>query len=328
MQNYYDGHEDLWVMKKNKEIIHTLLLVLAALIWGCAFTAQTIGAEYVGPYTFLAIRTWIGFAALLPLLLIRYKFTVRDRRERNIICDNRTVFGEKKDIIVSGFLCGLFIFAASAAQQIGIMYTTTAKAGFITTMYVVIVPILYVFTGKKIARKIWGCVFLSVIGLYLLCMSESLKLGFGDGIVLLCAFLFSLQIICVNKYVDRVDAVLLTCMQFLVEAIFATICMLIFETVSVEGLLAAMPSILYAGFLSSGVGYTLQSVAQKGLNPTIASIAMSLESVFSALCGFIVLGQALKPRELMGCIIMFAAIIISQLPGKQDISDQILNEED
>ena len=177
-------------------------------------------------------------------------------------------------LVLGGAVCGFFLFAASASQQIGISLTTTAKAGFITALYVVLVPVLSVFMHRSVNRKVWGCVMLAVIGLYLLCMGESFSLSAGDSWMLLCAFLFSLQILSVNYFVKYTDPVKLAALEFLFEGIFAGICMLLLEPFDAEGILSALPSILYAGFMSSAVGYTLQIVAQDGLDPAVASIAM------------------------------------------------------
>ena len=214
---------------------------------------------------------------------------------------------------MGGAACGFFLCAASAFQQVGIRYTTTAKAGFITALYVVIVPILSVFFGKSVKSRIWMCVALAVLGLYLLCMRGELSLSFGDGVVLVCAFLFACQIMTVDYFAPQVDTVRLSQTQFLVTALLSTVCMLLFEDLSTDSLIRALPSIAYAGVMSSGVAYTLQIIGQQNLNPAIASITMSLESVFAALAGWIVLGQSMTVRELAGCVLMFAAIILAQL---------------
>ena len=294
-------------MNKRREIICTLVLFVTALIWGCAFAAQSIGAGFVGPFTFLASRTWIAFFALLPVI------AVRDRLQISAEYRVKKTVGQSRMLVLGGAVCGFFLFTASASQQIGISLTTTAKAGFITALYVVLVPVLSVFMHRSVNRKVWGCVLLAVIGLYLLCMGERFSLSAGDSWMLLCAFLFSLQILSVNYFVKYTDPVKLAALEFLFEGIFAGLCMLLFEPFDAEGILSALPSILYAGFMSSAVGYTLQIVAQDGLDPAVASIAMSFESVFAALAGWVVLREAMSARELIGCVLMFAAIVISQI---------------
>lgn len=296
-------------LDKRGELLHTLALLVCAAIWGSAFVAQSVGAEYVGAFTFLAVRNWIAVAFLIPVIFVRD--TILKKRGRpSVRPANRT---QRRFLLMGGAACGFFLCAASAFQQVGIRYTTTAKAGFITALYVVIVPILSVFFGKSVKSRIWMCVALAVLGLYLLCMRGELSLSFGDGVVLVCAFLFACQIMTVDYFAPQVDTVRLSQTQFLVTALLSTVCMLLFEDLSTDSLIRALPSIAYAGVMSSGVAYTLQIIGQQNLNPAIASITMSLESVFAALAGWIVLGQSMTVRELAGCVLMFAAIILAQL---------------
>lgn len=296
-------------LTRKEEIIHTLMLVLCAMIWGSAFVAQSIGAEFVGPFTFLALRNWVAIIFLIPVIAIRDR-VIAWKGGMSEAPGNRYQW---KMLILGGAFCGLFLFLGSAAQQVGIASTTTAKAGFITAQYVVIVPVFSVFLGKRVKSKIWTCVVLSVIGLYLLCINGPLELEFGDSIILVSAFLYAVQIMCVDHFSPMTDPVRLSFAQFFATGILATVCMLLFEPISVEALRYAAGSILYAGVMSSGVACTLQIVGQQNLNPTIASLSMSLESVFSAISGWIVLGQALSVREAAGCIFMFAAIVLSQV---------------
>ena len=296
-------------LDKRGELLHTLALLVCAAIWGSAFVAQSVGAEYVGAFTFLAVRNWIAVAFLIPVIFVRD--TILKKRGRpSVRPANRT---QRRFLLMGGAACGFFLCAASAFQQVGIRYTTTAKAGFITALYVVIVPILSVFFGKSVKSRIWMCVALAVLGLYLLCMRGELSLSFGDGVVLVCAFLFACQIMTVDYFAPQVDTVRLSQTQFLVTALLSTVCMFFFEDLSTDSLIKALPSIAYAGVMSSGVAYTLQIIGQQNLNPAIASITMSLESVFAALAGWIVLGQSMTVRELAGCVLMFAAIILAQL---------------
>ena len=303
--------EDIMEKKLDKrgELLHTLALLVCAAIWGSAFVAQSVGAEYVGAFTFLAVRNWIAVVFLIPVIYVRDTI-LRKRGRPSVRPANRT---QRRFLLMGGAACGFFLCAASAFQQVGIRYTTTAKAGFITALYVVIVPILSVFFGKSVKSRIWMCVALAVLGLYLLCMRGELSLSFGDGVVLVCAFLFACQIMTVDYFAPQVDTVRLSQTQFLVTALLSTVCMLLFEDLSTDSLIRALPSIAYAGVMSSGVAYTLQIIGQQNLNPAIASITMSLESVFAALAGWIVLGQSMTVRELAGCVLMFAAIILAQL---------------
>ena len=296
-------------LDKRGELLHTLALLVCAAIWGSAFVAQSVGAEYVGAFTFLAVRNWIAVVFLVPVILVRDRMLLK-KGSPPVKPANRT---QRRFLLAGGAACGFFLCSASAFQQVGIRYTTTAKAGFITALYVVIVPILASFFGKEVKSRIWSCVALAVAGLYLLCIRGELTLSFGDGVVLVCAFLFACQIMTVDFFAPQVDTVRLSQMQFLVTAFLSTVCMFLFEQLNPDALIMALPSIAYAGVMSSGVAYTLQIIGQQNLNPAIASITMSLESVFAALAGWLVLGQSMTVRELSGCILMFAAIILAQL---------------
>lgn len=297
---------------RSKEIRNTLLLILAAFIWGTTFVAQSIGADHVGPFTFLAGRSWIGCAFLLPVILTADQIR-KKKTEQSGAPKSRA---ERKALLLAGAACGTLLFAAAYAQQAGIATTTTAKCGFETAMYVVIVPILSVFIGKRPSARIWLCVALGVAGLYFLCLTGAAGFVVGDGLSLLSAFLFALQILAVGHFVQRSDGIRLSFWQFFFEAVLSTVFLFLFESPSAADLRAALFSILYAGVLSSGVAYTLQTVAEKDLNPTLASLAMCLESVFSALAGWAVLNQRLTAREIFGCVLMFAAIVLAQLPGR------------
>lgn len=296
-----------------RQIRHTLLLVLAAFIWGSAFVAQSVGAEHMGAFTFLACRSWIGGAILLPVIAVLDRMSVRRMGTSRAPKDRK----EKKTLLIAGLCCGAVLFSASAFQQIGVAYTTTAKAGFVTSMYVIIVPIASLLLGKRINGKIWLCAVLGVAGLYLLCMKDGFSLAWGDMMVLICAVLFSAHILVIDRFSPRVDGVRLSCLQFFITAILSTVCMIAFEKPSWEAVVQAAVPILYAGVLSSGVAYTLQIVGQKGVHPTVASLAMSLESVFSALCGWLILQQSLSWKEMAGCAVMFIAIILAQLPDRK-----------
>lgn len=293
------------------QLRNTLLLVLGALIWGTAFVAQSVGSSHVGPYTFLAARSWLACAFLLGLLGVRRGL----QRRRGV----RVPFWlAPRRLAVGGALCGVALFAASAAQQMGIGTTSTAKAGFLTALYVVIVPVLGLLAGRRPGAKLWVCVAVSVAGLYLLCLAgrDTLSLTGGEWQLLLCALLFAVQILLVGHFGPQLDGVQLSFAEFLTTAALSTVCMFLFEQPTWAQLGGAAIAILYCGILSSGVGYTLQIVGQQNLDPTIASMAMCLESVFSALAGWLLLHQTLSAPELAGCALMFAAIVGAQLPDK------------
>ena len=293
----------------NKKL-HIFFLFLTALIWGTAFVAQRMGSEYVEPFTYLAWRSWAAVLFLAPLVRVMDHFSDRrgiDNRRPKTVSDRRL-------LIVGGCLSGFMLWAACAAQQIGIAHTTASKAGFITALYVVIVPLLSIFIRKRPSVQIWACVALALIGLYLLCMKTAhFRLEYGDAWELACAFFFAVEILLVSYYCSRVDPVRLSFVQFLVVAILSTILMLLIEHPTVDGLRLALPSILYAGIFSSGIAFTLQIIGQVGVNATVASLVMSLESVFSALSGWLILHERMSPRELSGAALMFLAIALSQI---------------
>ena len=224
----------------------------------------------------------------------------------------------QKTLLMGGIACGICLCLASNFQQFGIKYTTVGKAGFITACYIVIVPILGLFLKKKCSPYIWGAVVMALIGLYLLCITDGFSIGKGDILVMICAVLFSLHILVIDYFSPKVDGVKMSCIQFLVCGILSGIPALIFENPQISSILAAWQPILYAGVMSCGVAYTLQIVGQKNMNPTVASLILSLESCISVLAGWIILGQSMSRKEILGCVIMFAAIILAQLPEKTD----------
>lgn len=301
----------------NKFVIkHSLLLLLTATIWGVAFVAQSVGMDYIGPFTFNAVRNAIGGLVLLPCIaLLRRTGDGKGgipQDERKAVSENR------KNLLLGGICCGVMLFVASNLQQIGIQYTTVGKAGFITAMYIVLVPILSIFLGKKAGIKIWAAVVLSVAGLYILCMTGGrFSLQKGDLLVLLSAFAFSVHILVIDHFAPLADGVKMSCIQFFVCALLSAVCMWLFEEPDMGAILQAWIPVLYAGVLSCGVAYTLQIVGQRGMNPTVASLILSLESVISLIAGWVILGQALSAREISGCVLMFAAIILAQLPERK-----------
>lgn len=295
-----------------KSLKNSLMLFLTALIWGVAFVAQSVSAEYIGAFTFNGIRCFLGGLVLLPFIM----FTDKKRAQTNDKTDSIDYSWKNKKLLTGGILCGIILCIASNLQQIGITYTTVGKAGFITALYVVLVPIAGIFLHKKTSILTWISVALSVIGLYLLCIKEDISIENGDFYVLLCAIVFTLHIIVIDYFVNFVDGVKMSCIQFFVCSVLSFIVMLFTETPNMNNIFSAGISILYSGILSCGVAYTLQIVGQKGVNPTVASLILCLESVISALAGWIILGQKLSARELTGCALMFTAIILSQIPVK------------
>lgn len=288
---------------KKTQIGNSLLLLLTATIWGSAFVAQSVGLEYVGPFTFTAIRSIIGGLVLIPCIFLLKKW--------------KKGFATKTEWI-GGICCGVALCAASNFQQVGMQYTTVGKAGFITALYVVIVPVLGLFLKKRVSAMVWFCVALSVSGLYLLCIPKGgFSLSAGDLLVLVCALLFSFHILVIDYFSPRGDGVVISCIQFFVCGILSGVMMLFAETPNVESIMAAKSAILYAGVLSSGVAYTLQVVAQKNVNPTVASLIMCLESVVAVLAGWLILHEIMSTREFVGCALMFIAIVLAQIPMPQ-----------
>ena len=288
---------------------NNILLVLTALIWGCAFVAQSVGMDYVGPFTFNTARFLIGAIVLLPVIWFM------DRQRKT----GAEKGAGQKTLIIGGICCGIALAVASTLQQWGILFTTVGKAGFITAMYIVIVPLLGIFIGKKVRPLIIGCVAIAVVGFYFLCMTESLRLGLGDFLVLLCAIAFSIHILVIDHFSPKVDSVKMSAIQFLTAAIISAVPTLLWEQPVFTEILQAWQPVLYAGVMSCGVAYTLQIIAQKNADPTVASLLLSLESVFSVLAGWVLLGQGLSLKELFGCVLIFCAIILAQLPEKKEM---------
>ena len=297
-----------------KQMKNNAMLLLAAFIWGCAFVAQSVGMDYVGPFTFNSVRSIIGGIVLVPVIFFMDGLKKRGGMSNEEITSLR---GDTKTLALGGVCCGAVLAAASTLQQFGIMFTTVGKAGFITAMYIVLVPLFRIFFGKKVRPLILLCVAVSVAGLYFLCMTESFSLGIGDLFVLLCAFVFSIHILVIDHFSPLVDGVRMSCIQFLTAGILCAVPMLIFERPEPGAILTAWMPILYAGVMSCGVAYTFQVLGQKNAAPTVASLLLSLESVFSVLAGWVLLGQGLKGKELFGCMLMFAAIILAQMPEKK-----------
>ena len=298
---------------KTGQLKNSLLLLLTSFIWGVAFVAQSVGGEAVGCFTFNGVRSLIGAFVLIPVIFFLDKQKKRELGEEKFLEQK----GDSKTLLLGGICCGVMLCIASNFQQFGISFTTVGKAGFITAMYILIVPILGLFMKKKVGVKVWLGVVLATMGLYMLCMTtESFSLSKGDFLVLICAGFFSLHILIIDYFSPKVDGVRMSCIQFFVCGVISTAIAFVFENPSLSAILSGWLPILYAGVLSCGVAYTLQIVGQKNMDPTVASLILSLESVFSVLAGWVILHQTLSMRELFGCVLMFLAIILAQLPEK------------
>lgn len=298
-------------MKKNN-----FLLVLTAFIWGCAFVAQSVGVEYVGPFTMNSVRTLLGGVTLLPVIWVLDRKKNKKENLESICKEERKK--ERKILFLGGICCGCLLAVASSLQQIGIMYTTAGKAGFITALYILIVPILGLIIGKKVGIKVWIGVGLAAVGMYCLCITDGFSIGMGDVLVLICAVIFSFHILAIDYFSPKVDGVKMSCIQFWVCGILCGIPMILTEHPQISQIMEAWLPIAYAGILSCGVAYTLQIVAQKNVDPTVASLLLSLESVFAVLAGAMILHERLSIKETIGCVLVFAAIVLAQLPEKKN----------
>lgn len=308
------------------KIRNSLLLLLTATIWGVAFVAQSVGMDYVGPLTFNCVRSLLGGFVLIPCIWFL------GRPDGKCVTKERSMQQKKIEqieLLIGGISCGTLLCLASNFQQIGIIYTSVGKAGFITACYIVIVPVLGIFLHRKCGVSVWLGVAFALAGLYFLCIKGNistveverfiswLPIGKGEILLMICALLFSLHILVIDHFTVRVDGVKMSCIQFFVCGILSGIGMLLTEEPRIAEILMAWQPILYAGVMSCGVAYTLQIVGQKGMNPTVASLIMSLESVISVLAGMVLLSQRLTSWEILGCVMMFVAIILAQLPQRE-----------
>ena len=285
-------------------------LLVTSLIWGCAFVAQSVAMDYVGPFTFCFSRFLISGVCLIFAVLLRRRLGLD--RDQGLSSVRRGM--SRRTALIGGIVCGIFLFGGAGLQQVGIQYTTAGKAGFLTALYIILVPIYGIAFGKAPGKKVWIAACMALFGMYLLCMEGYFRLSRGDLFCVFCALGFPFQILAVDYFAAETDAVQLSCVQFLTVAFISGILAFLLEEPSLETLFKAAVPVLYAGVLSGAVAYTFQIVGQQKMrNPSAASLIMSLESVFAALAGWILLGQGLTPRKLLGCVIMFAAIILAQL---------------
>ena len=293
----------------NKRISGSIMLLTTALIWGIAFVAQSDGMNYVEPFTYGAVRTLLGGVVLIPVIaLFRRSGGKKTQTAKSPFV---------KTNIVGGICCGVMLFAASSLQQIGIKYTTAGKAGFITALYVIIVPMIELVFYRRSSLKIWLCTA-AAAGFYLLCINEGFTVSKGDLYVLASALFFALHIMTVDRFNKKAaDGTVMSCIQFFTAGTLMLICMFIFEKPEISGIIAAWLPILYGGVMSCGVAYTLQIPGQRYTDPTVATLLMSLESVFAALAGALLLSETLSLKELSGCALVFAAVIAAQINFKR-----------
>jgi len=289
----------------------SLFLFLAALIWGSSFVSQSAAMDYIDPFTFNACRSFVGFLVLIPIV---YLFRISRKKTAPLSQEEEAALNKRS--VTAGIFCGLALVIASSFQQIGISMTTAGKAGFITALYIIMVPILSIFLGRKIPLIIWISAVISLAGFYFLCIQEDLSMGKGDFYCLICALCFSFQIMTIDYFTKReafVDPVMMSMTQFFVVGIISMILAFIFETPVPSDIVKAGGSILYAGAFSSGIAYTFQILGQKHTSPAAAPLIMSLESVFAVLFGWLLLGETMNSREILGCFLVFTAVILSQV---------------
>ncbi len=290
-------------MREKRKIRSTALLFLTAIIWGFAFVAQSEG-NVMGPFTFNGIRNLLGTLALIPFIRIFYG---------NLRLD--------KDTLIGGICCGLCLFAASNLQQYALLYTSPGKTGFITACYMILVPITGICFGKRLRLRIGIAVVFAALGLYLLCIPKGegfIDINKGDMLALLCALCYTFHILCIDHFTVKAEGVKMACIQFFCCAVLTLLLAFIFEEPSLPAIRSGLLPLLYAGICSSGVAYSLQIMGQRDVEPSVASMILSLESCFSVIAGFLLLGTALSLRELLGCAVMFVGIIITQLPERKE----------
>ena len=303
---------------RDRKILGNALLILTAMIWGTAFVFQRTGMESIEPITFNAARM-----ALAAVAVGAVSVAATAAEKKRFAGERITGPGEEqhraynRNTLIGGICCGTFLAAASIFQQMGIVYTTAGKAGFITAMYMLLVPVIgTVFFHKRNSWIVWLAVLIGVAGMYLLCMTEGFRLTRGDTLVCICALLFSGHILCCDHFVQLGDPIRISAIQFAACTVLSAIAAVILEQPTWDKIVSAAIPILYCGLISGGLGYTLQIVAQKFTDPTIASLLMSLESVFAVIAGALLLGERMSTRELMGCVVMFAAIVLVQIRGE------------
>lgn len=336
-------------MLNYKSVRGSILLVFAAMIWGAAIVAQSVGLDDMKPITFNTVRCFIGGIVLLPVVAVFgkskragneaeapelpkgadpsigaavadvYDFEESSELSHTAPNGNAAAAGDARkrarcDLWLGGVLCGVAMFLATTVQQIGLMYTTAGKAGFITTLYIVIVPVLGLLFGKRAPFTVWVSAFLALFGLYMLSVRGDFTVNPGDLLILLCAFCFSAHIMLISYFSPRCNPVAMSCIQFFVVGALGLVPMLVLERPEISTILSGWVPLLYTGVLSCGVAYTLQIVAQRDVNATVAAVLMSLESVFSVLTGWLVLNERLTASEYVGCALIFAAVLLAQLP--------------
>lgn len=294
----------------NHSTLGVLMLTLCAFIWGTAFIAQSVGGDYAEPLTFNCARSVLATVFLFGCCLL---FDKAAGKRFTVLGSDDPIYKER--LLKGGITCGLFLSLACFFQQLGIMYTTVGKSGFITALYIILVPVLsYIFYRRSVSLLQGLSVFVAAVGMYFICINEGFSINKGDLYTLICAFCFAAQIIAIENIIKNLDGVRLSLIQFMTCTVVNGVLMFIFETPSMSNIIAGWAPIAYAGIMSSGVAYTLQIVGQKYVSSFVACMLMSLESAFALVSGWLILGQAMSSREIFGCALVFAAITLAQLP--------------
>lgn len=288
------------------------MLASASFIWGTSLVAQSLGMNHVGPFTFNAVRFFVGGVSLL--LVMSLSGFMRRKRKGGVFTPSPLRY--RRDLLLAGgTCCGVVLFFAASLQQVGILYTSVGKAGFITALYILFVPVLGVILGRRPPKRVWGCVGMALTGMYLLCINESLSLNKGDMYILLCAAATAVHIMLIDHFSPLVDGVKLSCVQFFICSFFSGVLAVAFELPDLAAIFKGWASILYTGVLSCAVAYTFQTLGQKEVAPVLASLILSLEAVFAILAAWAVLGEVLTLREVLGCVLVFTAIAAVKSPG-------------
>ncbi len=300
------------ILIKKTKFLGPLYCILAAVIWGLSFVAQSAGGEKTGTFTFNGLRTLLGAIVLVPLVIVSFK------KENSALPDGEKKKFPFKDVLIGGVCCGLPLFIGTNLQQYAFNFLDAGKVGFITALYMLLVPLFGLFLGQKVRPRIWAGVALGVVGLYFLSIKKGdFSIGKGEIVTIVCSVAFAVHILVIDHFCKKVNNVALSCAQFFVSGIISVICMFIFEEPKMDAIISAGVPLLYAGIMSCGGAFTLQIFGQKYAEPAVASILLCLESVFSVIFGWLILHQRLSSRELFGCAVMFIAIIITQLPERK-----------
>ena len=287
-----------------------MLLLLAAVIWGAAFTAQSVGMEHLGPFSFNAIRFSIGGVVMLPVVALRQRSLKKKAAGPEA--------GFTKRLVFTGVLCGLLLTLANSIQQIGLLYTSPGKAGFITALYVIIVPVIGLFFGNRPTLRLWISVVIAVAGMYLLCVTDTFSVEKGDILIMICALIFAVHIMAIDRLAHDLDGITMSCIQFLTAGVICSaIVPLTGEVITLGAVKSAAIPLLYAGVFSCSFAYTFQTVGQQNTTPTAASLLLSTESVFAAIAAWLLIGDTMTVREIFGGLLSFLAVILSQLPSKK-----------